>query len=237
MSGALSGRRVLITGISRGIGFEVARLFLEEGADLVGSGRDPARLAEARRRLGARSHRLATVAGDLRSPELPARLAAAAVERWGALDILFNNAGVQVDGAARGLTDGAEAALAESMDVNLLAPYRLSLALLPLLRRGREPRIINVSSGAGTLEAMRLAGIASYRLSKWALNGLTILLASELQGAVAVNAFDPGWVKTDLGGPSAPGHPSDSARAALHLATLPFAETGKLWKNGEAIAY
>ena len=95
------------------------------------------------------------MAGDLRSVEQPAQLAAAVAERWGALDILFNNAGVQVDGAARGLADGTAAALAESLDVNLMAPYRLSLALLPLLRRGREPRIINVSSGAGTFQAMR----------------------------------------------------------------------------------
>ena len=175
--------------------------------------------------------------GDLRSPEAPARLAAAVAERWGALDILLNNAGVQVDGTARGLTDGTDAAMAESMDVNLLSPYRLSLALLPALRRGSEPRIINVSSGAGTFEAMHLPGIAAYRLSKWALNGLTMLLASELDGVVAVNAFDPGWVKTDLGGPSAPGRPSESARAALNLATRPFSETGKLWKNGEVIPY
>jgi NAD(P)-dependent dehydrogenase (short-subunit alcohol dehydrogenase family) len=243
--GALSGRRILITGISRGVGFETARLFLSEGAEVMGSARDPERLEAARARLADAAAdanaigRLTTIAGDVRSPELPARLAAAVEARWGALDILLNNAGIQIDGHARGLTDAAEAEamLAQSMDVNLMAPYRLARALLPLLRRGREPRIMNVTSGAGTLEDMRLAGIASYRLSKWALNGLTLLLATELAGAVAVNAFDPGWVKTDLGGPNAPGHPVESARAALHLATLPFSETGKLWKNGDAIAF
>jgi NAD(P)-dependent dehydrogenase (short-subunit alcohol dehydrogenase family) len=242
--GALSGRRILITGISRGVGFETARLFLAEGAEVLGTARDPGRL-EAARALLTDGHRpsgvgrLTTLAGDVRSPELPARLAAAVAERWGALDILLNNAGIQIDGAARGLMDGAdaEAVTQQSLDVNLTAPYRLARALLPPLRRGREPRIMNVSSGAGTLQDMRLAGIASYRLSKWALNGLTMLLATELAGAVAVNAFDPGWVKTELGGPNAPGHPAESARAALHLATLPFSETGKLWKNGEAISF
>jgi len=236
--GALSGRRILITGISRGVGFETARLFLAEGAEVFGTARDAGRLEAARARLALESGgRLTVVAGDLRGLELPGGLAAAVAERWGALDVLVNNAGVQVDGSTRGLSDGSEAPLHESMDVNLMAPYRLSLALLPLLRRGREPRIMNVSSGAGTLRDMRLAGIASYRLSKWALNGLTMLLATELDGVVAVNAFDPGWVKTDLGGPNAPGQPRESARAALHLATLPFGETGKLWKNGEAIPF
>jgi NAD(P)-dependent dehydrogenase (short-subunit alcohol dehydrogenase family) len=236
---ALSGRRILITGISRGVGFETARLFLAEGAEVIGTARDPERLAATGARLADAGGRLTTVAGDVRSPELPARLAAAVEERWDALDILVNNAGIQIDGRARGLTDAddAEGALQQSLDVNLMAPYRLSRALLPLLRRGREPRIMNVTSGAGTLQDMRLAGIASYRLSKWALNGLTLLLATELDGAVAVNAFDPGWVKTDLGGPNAPGHPVESARAALHLATLPFSETGKVWKNGEAIPF
>jgi NAD(P)-dependent dehydrogenase (short-subunit alcohol dehydrogenase family) len=84
---------------------------------------------------------------------------------------------------------------------------------------------------------MRTLGIPSYRLSKWTLNGLTMLLARELAGKVAVNAFDPGWVKTDLGGSNAPGHPSESARGALAIVTMPFSETGKFWKDGKEIPF
>jgi NAD(P)-dependent dehydrogenase (short-subunit alcohol dehydrogenase family) len=120
---------------------------------------------------------------------------------------------------------------------NLWAPYWLARALLPLLRRGHEPRLVNVSSGAGNFESMRSLDIPSYRLSKWALNGFTMLLAKELAGVVAVNAFDPGWVKTDLGGPSAPGHPRESAVGALAIVTMPFAETGKFWKDGKEIPF
>jgi NAD(P)-dependent dehydrogenase (short-subunit alcohol dehydrogenase family) len=105
------------------------------------------------------------------------------------------------------------------------------------LYEGREPRIVNVSSGAGTFAAMKERKIASYRLSKWALNGLTLLLAGELAGRVAVNAFDPGWVKTDLGGPNAPGSPLESARGALSIVTLPFTETGKFWKDGQEFPF
>ncbi|MFO7178105.1 MAG: SDR family NAD(P)-dependent oxidoreductase [Pseudomonadota bacterium] len=234
---ALAGRRILITGISRGVGFETARSFLAEGAELVGTASDPARLEAARRALDPEGRRLTVVAADLTDPSAPEVIARAARERWGALDVLFNNAGVQLDGSARGLLDGTEAVFERSLDVNLRAPYRLCRACLPLLLEGREPRIVMVSSGAGNFESMRSPGIASYRLSKWALNGLTMLLATELAGKVAVNAFDPGWVKTDLGGPNAPGTPVESARGALALVTLPFSETGKFWKDGSEIPF
>lgn len=233
----LKDRRILITGVSRGIGFETTRLFLAQGAQVLGTARDPSRLEAARRELDPEGGRLSVLSADLETPGAAERIAAAAVERWDALDVLFNNAGVQLDAGAQGFTDGKEAAFQRSLAVNLVGPYRLALALLPLLRRGREPRIVNVSSGAGNFESMRSPGIASYRLSKWALNGFTMLLAAELAGKVAVNAFDPGWVKTDLGGERAPGHPSESARGALALVCAPFAETGKFWKDGREIPF
>jgi NAD(P)-dependent dehydrogenase (short-subunit alcohol dehydrogenase family) len=232
---SLQGRRILVTGVSRGIGFETARLFLAEGARLLGVARDRERLERARRDLGASDMEMHCV--DLAERDAAPRIARAVMDRWGALDVLFNNAAVLLDGAAKGLADGEEALLARSIDVNLMAPYRLSMALLPLLRRGHEPRIVHVSSGAGTFEGLREPGIASYRLTKWALNGLTIIQSLELAGQIAVNAFDPGWVKTDLGGPRAPGSPVDSAKGALAVAMLPFSVTGKLWKDGREISF
>jgi NAD(P)-dependent dehydrogenase (short-subunit alcohol dehydrogenase family) len=232
----LQGRRIVITGASRGIGLETARLFLAEGAEVLAVARDAARLERARAELSTDA-RLGVLAVDLTEADAASRIARAVEERWGALDLLFNNAGVQIDADANGLVDGSQAVFERSFAINLHAPYRLCLALLPLLRKGREPRIVNVSSGAGTFAALKERKIASYRLSKWALNGFTLLLASELAGEVAVNAFDPGWVKTDLGGPNAPGSPLESARGALALATLPFAETGKFWKDGQEIPF
>src|SRR5665213_4219722 len=159
-----------------------------------------------------------------------ARAAEQIAERWGALDVLVNNAAIMTEGPV-GFDDEPDGTLERTLDVNLLAPFRLTRALIPLLRAGREPRIVHVTSGAGTLAGLDEPGISSYRLSKWALNGLERLQAQHLNSANAVNGLDPGWVKTDLGGPRAPGVPEDSARGALALLLEPFETTGKLFKD------
>lgn len=239
MQGKLDTSRVIITGASRGIGYEITSRFLREGARVLGSARDSTRLSAAERdfrALGAVE--IDTVACDLERPGDEAAIAEAARQRWGGVDILVNNAAVMLsDDDGHGFLQEAPQVLERTMAVNLLAPMRLIRAVMPLLERSRRPRIINVSSGAGTFAAMDAQGLASYRLSKWALNGLTLLLASQLRGRVLVNALDPGWVKTDMGGPNAPGSPLESAEAALALATEASGATGKLWKNGELIDY
>jgi NAD(P)-dependent dehydrogenase (short-subunit alcohol dehydrogenase family) len=235
MARKLEGRRVVITGVSRGIGYETAKLFLHEGARVFGVGKDATRLARAREALLPHGD-FAALEADLCDAGAPSKVTKAVQEHWGALDVLFNNAAILINaGEPRSFEDEPAGALEQSLETNVVAPYRLTMAFLPLLRKGREPRIVHVGSGAGTAEGLRLAGIASYRLSKWALNGLTILQATHLAGEIAVNAFDPGWVKTDLGGPNAPGSPVESAEGALAVATMPFERTGRFWKDGKEI--
>jgi NAD(P)-dependent dehydrogenase (short-subunit alcohol dehydrogenase family) len=109
---------------------------------------------------------------------------------------------------------------------------------LPLLRAGAEPRIINVSSGAGLRRSLADSPEgATYKLSKYALNGLTLLWAGRLAGAMAVNSLDPGWLKTDLGGPNAPGEPIDGARRMLALAAMPLAVSGRFFHGEEELAF
>ena len=237
VTGKLEGRRILLTGVSRGVGLATARLFLDEGATVLGISRDEVRLRHARAELGARAlRRFDALALDLSTAEAPARAAAWVGERWGALDVLWNNAGVLLSEAPTFAEEPA-GTLDATLATNLLAPFRLSQALLPWLRRGHEPRLVHVSSGAGTFASLGEPNILSYRVSKWALNGLTQIQAVELRGQVAVNAFDPGWVKTDLGGPRAPGTPEESARGALALLLEPFSTTGKFFKDGREIPY
>ena len=237
MARRLEGRRILLTGVSRGVGYETAKRFLGEGARVLGVSKDGPRLARAAQTLAPLGD-FAAVELDLVAKDAPERLAAAVEERWESLDVLFHNAAILIGtGTRKAFDDEPPGTLEKTLDINLIAPFRLTMALLPLLRRGHEPRIIHVGSGAGTLEGVALGGIASYRLSKWALHGLTMMLATHLEGAVAVNAFDPGWVKTDLGGPNAPGSPVESAEGALAVATLPFEVTGKFWKDGHEIPF
>lgn len=237
MERLLTGRRILLTGASRGVGLAVARLFVKHGALVLGVARDARRLERAAAELSpAGPDAFSWLALDLTESDAPRRITQAVSQRWGALDILMNNAGVQLSDV-RDFEAEPHGTLERSMAVNLYGPFHLSLACLPLLRKGTEPRILQVGSGAGDFERMKSTGIPSYRLSKWALHGLTQLLAAQLAPEIAVNAFDPGWVKTDLGGPKAPGTADEAADGALKLARLPFEVTGKFYKNGQEISF
>ena len=231
----LTGRRVLLTGASRGVGRAVARRLVAAGADVLGTGRDAALLDEVAAEVTGPGT-FAAVAADLTDPGTPARLAAEVAQRWGALDVLFSNAGVMLARDDR-FEDEPDGTLEETLAVNLVAPHRLVLALLPALRAGTEPRIVHVGSGAGTVSGAAEPGIGSYRVSKYALNGLIIMQAAQLRGEVAVNGLDPGWVRTGLGGDEAPGTVEESAAGALALLAEPATVTGRFFKDGAEIPF
>jgi NAD(P)-dependent dehydrogenase (short-subunit alcohol dehydrogenase family) len=79
--------------------------------------------------------------------------------------------------------------------------------------------------------------LAPFRLSKWAVSGMTMLQAKEPAGVISVNAFDPGWIRTDLGGPDAPGTPQEAADGLRKTLLLPWDLTGRFFKDGEEIAW
>jgi len=229
--GKLNGRRVLITGVVRGIGLEAAKLFIQEGAHVIGVARDRLKLEVLQSELGANFEGLQ---GDVTDKALPSRMAAAVEKRWGCLDLLINNAAVQK--YTRDFEDEDTDLLEQHMLVNVIAPHRIIKALLPALKKGKEPRVINVSSGAGMFASLT-ADMPTYRLSKYALNGLSILYAGMLRGRVAVNSLDPGWLKTDMGRAKAPGEPIDGAQRMVALALLGPKETGKFWYGDQELKF
>ena len=216
----LEGRRAIVTGGSRGIGYQISKIFLEEGARVLAVSRDPAKLAGAKEQLPE----LATLNADVSVAEDVDRIVAWAEAEWGAVDILVNNAGVFF-GDDRGLTTGSDETFLSTLQVNVFGAYSCTKRLLPLLLQSDDPRIVNVGSMSGIMgRNMR----QSYGVSKAALHALTIATANELRGKVAVNALAPGWVKTDMS-PEGPGDPRWSAEGALSIVTRPADVTGKLF--------
>jgi NAD(P)-dependent dehydrogenase (short-subunit alcohol dehydrogenase family) len=188
------GRVALITGGNRGIGLEAGRQLAAAGCTVVLGSRDRDAGERAARELG-----VGAVALDV-DDDAGVHAAVAEVQRrHGRLDILINNAAILYDTWARGV-DADLDEVHRALETNLFGAWRTAQACLPPLRRGGHGRIVNVSSGGGSISSMG-AGTPAYSVSKAALNALTRVLAAELRAdGVLVNAICPGWTATDMGG-------------------------------------
>ncbi len=152
------------------------------------------------------------------------------------VDVLVNNAAILYDTRNRAATVDLNV-VREAMETNLYGAWALCQALLPQLRRSGHGRIVNVSSGAGSLATMG-GGTPAYQVSKAALNAFTRTLAGELRGdGILVNAVCPGWVATDMGGPA--GRPvEEGAASVVWAALLPDGgPTGGFFRDGEPVAW
>jgi NAD(P)-dependent dehydrogenase (short-subunit alcohol dehydrogenase family) len=227
---------IAITGGNRGIGFEICRQLATRGAQVVLTARKPEAGEQALKKLAAQ---------NLSARFHPLNVTDAAsitalrdfLERtFGRLDVLINNAGIITDEEASGLEVNL-ATVRATLETNTLAPLHLAQTLAPLLKGSRAGRIVNMSSGMGSLSEME-GGHAAYRISKAALNAVTGILAAELRGAVAVNSMCPGWVRTDMGGANAERDVSQGADTAVWLALdAPQDLTGKFLRDRKVIAW
>ncbi len=233
-------RIVLITGATRGLGLETARQLAASGHAVVLAGRDEPLAGKLAAELGDSAVPLAL---DVRRPESIERAASSLRERYGRLDVLVNNAGVMLDGSWSGNTAASidDERLRETFETNLFAVVRVTQALLPLLRLGREAQIVNVSSvmGSLTIHADPTGPLSqskpfAYDASKTALNAFTVHLASALASdGIRVNSVHPGWVRTALGTDAATLGVVEGARAIADLAARRGSEpTGKFLRQG-----
>ncbi|MEM0995849.1 MAG: SDR family oxidoreductase [Bacteroidota bacterium] len=225
-------RVILVTGANRGIGKEIVRQLAAAGHVAILSSRDTTRGAQAAEGMAGEVHVLGLDVGD------PASMAAAAgfiAQKWGRLDAVINNAGVM--SAEDGPAVQSVEEVRRVLDPNFFGIYALNQVLLPLLRQSADPRIINLSSSMGKRSGLSPFH-AAYRLSKYLLNGYTIMLARELKSeGIKVNAMCPGWVRTDMGGANAARSVEQGADTAVWLATAPDTPHGEFVRDRKVIPW
>ena len=233
------GGVALVTGANRGIGREVVRQLAELGYEVLLSARDGEKASAAASELtegGGGAVRALTL--DVADPTSIAAAAAQVRKDPARLDVLVNNAGIGSDFGVSGTAPDFEA-IGRALDTNFYGAYRLTIALLELLRESKHPRIVNVSSGMGGVAEMG-GWSPGYRVSKAALNAMTRILATELKGeGFLVNSACPGFVNTDMGGPMGATKPVEEGAAGIvWLATLPDdGPTGGFFRDGKPVAF
>jgi NAD(P)-dependent dehydrogenase (short-subunit alcohol dehydrogenase family) len=219
----------LVTGANKGIGFETARqLARSGGVHVILAARDRAKGVAAALTLQSEGLDVEALTLDVTDAASIAAAAKDTDRKFGRLDILINNAGISVKDGTTKVSEQTLDAWRQTFDTNLFAVIAMTQAFLPLLRKSDAGRIVNLSS---ILASMTLHSdpkspiydfkVPAYNVSKTALNAWTVQLAYELRDTkIKVNAAHPGYVKTDMGGPSAPMEIVDGAKTSVALALL-----------------
>jgi NAD(P)-dependent dehydrogenase (short-subunit alcohol dehydrogenase family) len=224
--------RLFITGSNRGIGLAVVQAYLERGAvEIFAACRQPENAAELHDLAMQYPQALHLIPLEVTEQASINQAVSQVQNLTDALDILINNAGVDPEGQS------LEAITAETMmsvyAINTVAPVMISKAFLPLLRKGTNPRLVQISTEMASLEDRTYGGSYAYCSSKAALNMAMRGMAADLRRHGIINiALDPGWVQTDMGGSSASLVPEESAAGILEVVS-----NLKGSDNGRYLAY
>lgn len=223
-------KTVLITGVSRGIGQALAKKFLEEGFNVMGTIYSGVSLEQ--------NENLSVFNLDLSSPESIIKCTEEIIATGKKIDILINNAGVLLD---EDETRVVVEKLRKTLEINLIGPIDFTERLIPSINPGGH--IVNISSSAGSLEKATHAEshhpyhYPSYKISKTALNMYTCTLAMRLKDSdITVSSVHPGWVKTELGGMEADITPTQAAEGVYGVA-ISKPESGKFWFGKERMPW
>ncbi len=223
----IEGKIALITGANKGIGLEIARQLGEQGITVLLGVRDENRGREAAEKLQAEHINAHVVQLDVTNQATIDAAVNHIESEFGKLDILVNNAGVAIDNAPPSQLDIE--VLRRTYDTNFFGVFALTKAMLPLLRKSDAGRIVNMSSGLGSLAQntdpnweYAQVKVLAYNSSKTALNAMTVQFAHELKDTpIKVNSADPGYVATDLNDHRGTRTVQQGATAPVRLATLP----------------
>jgi NAD(P)-dependent dehydrogenase (short-subunit alcohol dehydrogenase family) len=227
----MSKKIALITGANKGIGFETARQLGKQGITIIAAARNKEKGSKAVEQLKSEGIDAEFLQLDVDNNTDIKNAFDYINTKYGKLDILINNAGVQLESSGWGInntTEVSDKALHETLDTNFFNVVKLTNTLLPLIRKSDAGRIVNLSSILGSLNLHSDANspiysskLFAYDTSKTALNSYTIHLAASLAGTnIKVNSAHPGWVKTDMGSDAAPMEIVDGAKTSVALALL-----------------
>jgi NAD(P)-dependent dehydrogenase (short-subunit alcohol dehydrogenase family) len=191
---ALDGRTALVTGATKGIGFETCKILADAGADIAAVGRDRDGLKEVKDAVESKGRRCVAISADVAEVDGPEQAAREALTAFGTIDILVNNAGVALIDP---LLDAKVPDWEMTMAINLRAPWLLAKALVPGMIKKRRGKIINISSQAGVVG---LEGHGAYAASKGGLNMLTKVMCVEwAKHNVQINSVCPTVILTPMG--------------------------------------
>ncbi|MEH2160776.1 MAG: SDR family oxidoreductase [Nostoc sp.] len=229
MSEDLKGKVALITGANKGIGYEIARQLGSRGATVLIASRDIGRGEEAANKLRLNKIDARSVQLDVIAQKTIDSTAQQIESEFGKLDILVNNAGILAEGDRLPPSQVEIETLRQTYETNVFGVFAVTKTLLPLLKKSTAGRIVNLSSGLGSLTQnsdpnFEFANfkLLAYNSSKTAVNAITVLLAGELKDtAIKVNAADPGFTATDINQYQGYRTVEQGAIAAVKLATLP----------------
>lgn len=229
-------RIAIVTGSSQGIGLETCRQLADQDLHVILTARAP---EQVDRGLAALD-RSGSVEGeilDVVSSESVEAFFASLLKKHDHLDVLVNNAGSIFQTPATGPDEAPSEAILNAVDTNTLGAWRMIRKILPIMERNGYGRIVNVSSGMGSLTEMG-GGSEAYRISKTALNAVTRIVFNEVRGNIKINSVCPGWVRTAMGGRSAPRSVSEGAEGIVWAATLPDdGPSGGFFRDGKPVPW
>ncbi len=210
----------MITGANRGIGLALTAELLKGGHDVLAATRSPEKARDLWKLRETHGESLEVLQMDVTSEESIKAEESNVDVLATKLDVLINNAAVFPEDGDESIFDMKLEHFREAFETNVIGVIRVTRAFVPLLEKGTNPRIVNISSGAGSVTAKEDYRCYAYAASKAALNMVTRGLAAEFRPrGICVVAMTPGWVKTEMGGPNAPLTPEQSARAIARTIT------------------
>ncbi|MHA2258236.1 MAG: SDR family oxidoreductase [Promethearchaeota archaeon] len=231
----LNMKTALVTGANRGIGLEICHQLAKEGFIVILTARDEAKGKEAVDKLEKLGLKVDFHQLDVTDTNSINEVVMYIGNKFGKLDVLVNNAGISID-RGKSILNVDMDTVRETMETNFIGPFKLIQALVPFLKESGDGRIINVSSGMGSFSTT-MSGAPAYSISKTALNALTFRMSKRLPKKIKIYSMTPGWVKTDMGGSSAPRNVEEGADTAVWLATTNNIPTGKFYMDRREITW